>query len=191
MVLATNPNFPPNVGLADLSGVSKVFYHLRYQFYPVEFADLCTLIDEIVLREHIILVGKEGTTPKRYIDAIQPMIDAGVFRILVEPFRPIRNEPSSAALRGAAQAARADFLTAATVEDADLEVTRLLGAEVRFGASATVLLRNLHNFGVNRRPKFNIVSLILFNAIAGSLKTHAHFTLKFREMAFLSAAMCN
>lgn len=162
MVLIKHSAFPPNAGLADLSGVSKIFYHLRQRFYPVEFADLCTLIDDIVLRDHVVLVGKTETTPKHYMAAIQPLIDEGVFRILAEPFRPARTETSSAAMRAAAQAAGRDMLTAASVEDADLEVTRLLGAEAKFGRPATVLLRNLHNFGVNRRPKFEhgIIDLV-------------------------------
>ncbi len=165
MALLRHSAFPPNVGLADLSGVSKSFFHLRYQFYPVEFADLCTLIDEIVLRDHIILVGKVGTTPQKYLDAIKPLVDAGVFQILAEAFRPAKTETSSAALRAAAKAANSDGLTAALVEDADLEVTRLLGAEAKFGTSSTVLLRNLHNFGVNRRPKFehSIIDLVQRN----------------------------
>lgn len=165
MVVLKHSAFPPNVGLADLSGVSKIFYHLRQRFYPVEFADLCTLIDEIVLREHIVLVGNVETTPGRYIKAIQPLIDAKVFQILAEPFRPIRTEISSAALLAAAQAAGRDGLTAAMVQDADLEVTRLLGAEAKFGRPATVLLRNLHNFGVNRRPKFEhgVIDLVQRN----------------------------
>ncbi|MBY0562435.1 hypothetical protein, partial [Hyphomicrobium sp.] len=162
MVLIKHSAFPPNVGLADLSGVSKIFYHLRQRFYPVEFADLCTLIDEIVLRDHIVLVGKTETTPKHYLAAIQPLIDEGVFHVLTEPFRPVRTEASSTAMRAAAQAAGRDMLTAASIEDADLEVTRLLGAEAKFGRPATVLLRNLHNFGVNRRPKFEhgIIDLV-------------------------------
>ena len=90
--------FPANVGLADLSGVAKVFYHLRYGFYPVEFADLCTLIDEIILREHIILVGKLETTPPQYLDAIAQLRQAGVFQLLAEPVFPRRITPPPAEL---------------------------------------------------------------------------------------------
>ncbi|MEP7248001.1 MAG: hypothetical protein ABI885_30535 [Gammaproteobacteria bacterium] len=145
---------PPNVGLADLSGVAKVFYHLRRRFFPVEFADLCTLIDEIVLREHIILVGKADTTPGHYLAAIQPLRDAGVFRLLAEPVALPRLSAPPLEIVTAAEAASRSGLTSATVIDADLEITRLLGAEAKLGLPATVLLRNLHNFGLGRRPKF-------------------------------------
>jgi hypothetical protein len=40
------------------------------------------------------------------------------------------------------------------VIDADLEITRLLGAETKLRRPATILMRNLHNFGLSRRPKF-------------------------------------
>ena len=165
MPLLQHPSVPINVGLADLSGVAKIFYHLRYRFYPVEFADLCTIIDEIVLRDHIVLVGKTETTPKRYLDAIEPLIAADVFRLLAEPVRPQRVAPPSAPLLTAARAAAASGLTMADVADADLEVTRLLGAEAKLHLPATVLLRNLHNFGVNRRPKFEhtVVDLVQRN----------------------------
>ena len=160
-----HPNLSPNVGLADLSGVAKVFYHLRSRFYPVEFADLCTLIDEIVLRDHIILVGKTATTPRQYLDAISQLTDAGVFQYLAEPVTPQRLARQSAELIAAADAASQRGLTKATVEDAELEITRLLGAEVKLRRPATILMRNLHNFGVSRRPKFehSIVDLVSKN----------------------------
>lgn len=147
-------SFPPNVGLADLSGVGKVFHALRYRFLPIEFADLCTLIDEIVLRDHIVLVGKRSTTPQKYQDAIAQLISAGVFRLQLEstPIQRIARPPP--ALLEASHAASVGGLTAATVIDADLEVTRLLGAEAQLKIPATVLLRNLHHFGVARRPRF-------------------------------------
>ena len=153
---------PPNVGLADLSGVAKIFYHLRERFYPIEFADLCALIDEIVLRERIILVGKRDTTPRQYLQAIEPLRLAGVFCPLVEPVMPRRLPPPPPELIAAASAASNRGLTRASVTDADLEVTRLLGAEEKFHIPATILLRNLHNFGVGRRPKFehSIVDLV-------------------------------
>lgn len=165
MPLLDHTSMPPNVGLADLSGVGKVFYHLRHRFYPVEFADLCTLIEEIVLREHIILVGKTETTPRHYLDAIEPLRRAAVFQLLAEPVMPRRITRPPPELIAAATAASRRGLTRATVDDADLEITRLLGAEVKLRRPATVLMRNLHNFGVRRRPKFehSIVDLVQRN----------------------------
>jgi hypothetical protein len=147
-------SFPPNVGLADLSGVGKIFYALRYRFLPIEFADLCTLIDEIVLRDHIVLVGKRATTPQKYQDAIAQLVNAGVFRLQLESTAIQRIARPPQALIEASHAASVRGLTVATVIDADLEVTRLLGAEAQLKIPATVLLRNLHHFGVARRPRF-------------------------------------
>lgn len=162
MSVLRHQSMPPNVGLADLSGVAKVFFHLHSRFYPVEFADLCTLLEEIILRDHIVLVGKLETTPRCYLDAIEPFRRAGVFRLLAEPVIPQRVAPQPAELVEAATAARQRGFTKATLEDADLEITRLLGAEVKLRIPATILMRNLHNFGVSRRPKFEhaIVDLV-------------------------------
>lgn len=154
MSIFSHATLRPNVGLADLSGVAKVFHDLRYRFYPVEFADLCTLIDEIVLREHIVLVGKLETTPTKYLRAIDQLRQAGVFQLLAEAVMPRRVEAPPAELIAAATDASLRGLTRATVTDADLEITRLLGAEAKLRAPATILMRNLHNFGVSRRPRF-------------------------------------
>ena len=72
MLVHHHSSIQPNVGLADLSGVAKVFYHLRFRFYPVEFADLCTLIDEIILRDHIVLVSHDGLPASR-MSAVLPL----------------------------------------------------------------------------------------------------------------------
>lgn len=148
---------PTNVGLADLSGVGKIFYHLRYRFLPVEFADLCTLIEEIVLRDHILLIGKGATTPKHYVDAIEPLIRAQVFQFNLKSTPIGRIERPSISALNASHSAYVQGLTKSTITDADLEITRLLGAEADLKIPATVLLRNLHNFGVARRPRFEHV----------------------------------
>ena len=48
----------PNVGLADARGIACTLQTLLSQFRALEFADLCAIIEEIVLRERIVVTGQ-------------------------------------------------------------------------------------------------------------------------------------
>ena len=52
-----------NVGLLDARGTGSIFNSLRQKFTPVEFFDLCSVIEEFVLREKVVIVGKYKSLP--------------------------------------------------------------------------------------------------------------------------------
>lgn len=140
-----------NTGLLDARGTAQVLYSLSARFSAVEFADFCTIAEEIVLRDQIILVGKLDKLPKHLRLVLQPLIDAGVFVSLREAFS-IPDLPTDPRQLRATAFAIERGLTTATVDDATYEARRLLGGEAHFGVVATPLLRQLQHFGLVRRP---------------------------------------
>jgi hypothetical protein len=141
-----------NVGLLDARGTAQVLYTLSIRFRAVEFADWCTIAEEIVLRDYIILVGKLDRLPRHLQLVLEPYIQAGIFRPLREAFS-VPRLPADPIRLQATQDAITQGLTETTAEDATFEASRLLGAEARTGAPATQLLRHMQHFGLVRRPK--------------------------------------
>ncbi|MGO9546793.1 MAG: hypothetical protein ACLPPF_18600 [Rhodomicrobium sp.] len=141
-----------NVGLLDARATGRKFYCLRQSFLPVDFFDMCSIIEEICLREKIVLVGKWRLIPSDFKAAIQPFVDERVFQLVLEPTILKKMVAPDAMIMSAASAANKKSLTSATTEDANLEVARLLGAEVSFKVPALPLLGHLQHFGQMRRP---------------------------------------
>jgi hypothetical protein len=52
-----------NVGLFDGRGIAETLYSLHGRFHAVEFADWCSLAEEIVLRDYILVSGKIDRPP--------------------------------------------------------------------------------------------------------------------------------
>ena len=140
-----------NTGLLDARGTAQILYSLSARFSAVEFADFCTVAEEVVLRDQIVLVGKLERLPKPLRLALQPLIDAKVFVSLNEAFSIPELPSDPRQLRATAHAIE-NGLTTATVEDATFEARRLLGGEAHFGIVATPLLRQLQHFGLVKRP---------------------------------------
>ena len=141
----------PNTGLFDARGTAQVLCSLSARFSAVEFADFCSIAEEIVLRDQILLVGKFDKLPKPMRLALQPLLDAGVFVSPREAFAVPELPTDPRQLRASALAVERG-LTTATVADATYEASRLLGAEAHFGVAATPLLRQLQHFGLVQRP---------------------------------------
>jgi len=145
-------DLPVNKGLLDARNTGRVFADLADAFYPVEFFDLCTIIEQIVLRDEIVLVGKFGRLPRDHVRALQPFIDDGVFKICVEAFPIGRDVATDTDLRMLAHQTGRARLTSGSLVDADYAVTRLLGAEIALKIPTTPLLQHLHNYQFFRRP---------------------------------------
>jgi hypothetical protein len=143
----------PNVGLADGRGVASTLETLLSRFRAVEFADLCTLIEEIVLRERIVLTGRIERFPAGLRAVLQPFFNAGVFTAYGRS-HPIATLQYDANRVRASARALSMGLTMASPEDAQYEVSRLLGAEEFCGGVSLPLLRNLQHFGLMQRPRF-------------------------------------
>ncbi|MGF1621216.1 MAG: hypothetical protein ACFCUR_11440 [Rhodomicrobiaceae bacterium] len=141
-----------NVGLLDARGTGAIFGSLRRQFTPVEFFDLCSIIEELVLRERVILVGKFQKLPRNFKWELQPFINEQVCEINLQPTRLVNLPPVNKSLAEMIRSGREAELFCSTQQDASHEVTRLLGAEIDLKAPTTPLLRHLAHFGSSRRP---------------------------------------
>ncbi len=140
-----------NLGLLDARGTAQILNSLSARFSAVEFADFCTVAEELVLRDQIIVVGKLGKLPRHLRLTLQPLLDAGVLVSPGEAFCVPELPSDPRQLRATARAIERG-LTTATIEDATYEARRLLGGEAHFGVVATPLLRQLQHFGLVRRP---------------------------------------
>lgn len=143
--------FGPNTALLDARGTAQILHNLSLRFTAVEFADFCTVAEEIVLRDQIMLVGKLQKLPRHLYLALKPLLDAGVFVPVTEPFS-VPELPTDPRQLRATKMAIERGLTSATLEDAAFEAARLMGGEARYGVVATPLLRQLQHFGLVRRP---------------------------------------
>lgn len=140
-----------NTGLLDGRGVGQVLTSLASKFTAVEFADLCSIAEEIVLRDQIVIVGDIAKFLKSHRLALQPLLDAKVFVLPNQRFR-LPQLPNDPRLLRASAAAIETGLTTSSVADATFEARRLLGAEAHFGIAGTPLLRQLQHFGLVKRP---------------------------------------
>lgn len=152
MFYLNSADLPVNKGLLDARNTGRVFVDLADAFYPVEFFDLCTIIEQIVLRDEIVLVGKFSRLPRDHVRALQPFIDEGVFKICVEAFPIGSDVATDTELRMLAHQAVRAGLTSGSLVDGDYAVTRLLGAEIALRIPTTPLLQHLHNYQFFRRP---------------------------------------
>jgi hypothetical protein len=143
---------PINKGLLDARSVGRTLVDLNDRFYPVDFFDLCSIIEEIVLRDEIVLVGKFNRLPLNFRSALQPFIDAHVFNVCLTSTRILRTTATDDVLRSAAQQAVHLGLTSTSLLDSDYAVTRLLGAEADLKIPTIPLLQHLHNYQFFRRP---------------------------------------
>jgi hypothetical protein len=151
MIYIRTDDLPVNKGLLDAWNTGRMFYDLSQRFYPVEFFDLCTVIEQIVLRDEIVLVGKFDRLPRLYSQALKPFIDAGVFKICIDAVKIEKGLATDPELRILAQQACRSGLTATSLQDGDYAVTRLLGAEITLRIPTTPLLQHLHNYQFFRR----------------------------------------
>ena len=152
MLYLNSNELPLNKGLLDARNTGRTFADLQNQFYAADFFDLCTIIEQIVLRDEIVLVGKYDRLPRPHVQALRPFVDAGVFRICIDAFVVEKEIATNPELRILAQQAVQSKLTSASLQDADYAVTRLLGAEISLRIPTTPLLQHLHNYQFVRRP---------------------------------------
>lgn len=152
MLYINSDELPLNKGLLDARNTGRTFYDLSQRFYPVEFFDLCTMIEQMILRDEIVLVGKFDRLPRDYTRALKPFIDAGVFKICIDAYPIDKSLATDQELRILAQRVRRSGLTSASLDDGDYAVTRLLGAEITLRIPTTPLLQHLHNYQFFRRP---------------------------------------
>ncbi len=154
---------PNNLGQLDLSGAGKTLHHFYSGYLPVECADLFTMMEMIVLHEKIILIGKPQTTPFHYQEKLKPFIEEGVFAFNRTPFPTQTLVKPDLNIIHAAEQAHSQKLTMTSIEDANYEVSRTLGAEKFLGIQSTPLLRNLHNFGYQTKPRIEHHYCSLYN----------------------------
>jgi hypothetical protein len=148
----------PNLGLLDARATGRTFAELRSVFLPVGFLDLCSMIEEMVLREKIVLVGKYEKLPRQYRDALKQFVDEHVFEICVERLTIRKLSAASPKLLSASVQVPSPGCRAQPAPNANFEVPRLLAAEQRLRIPTIALLRHLHNSGCTRRPHIDHVA---------------------------------
>ena len=168
----------PNLRLLDARATGRTLSELHHMFLPVDFFDLCSMIEEMVIRPKIVLVGKFDKLPKQHRLALQPFVDARVFEICVDRIAIRKLQTVSPQLIAAGRQAFERRLTSSTIADADFEVTRLLAAEVSLRIPTIPLLRHLHNYGFTRRPAVDHAVCEL-SARYGDIRSMAEEQLRF------------
>lgn len=149
--MAQHHRFSSNTGLLDGRGTGQILSSLSARFSAVEFADFCTVSEEIVLRDQVLIVGKLDKLPRPLRLALRPLFDAKVFFSLAEAFH-VPELPSDLRQLNATVWAIERGFTTTSAQDATYEARRLLGGEAHFGIPATPLLRQLQHFGLVQRP---------------------------------------
>jgi hypothetical protein len=146
------PRLSPNLGLLDARATGRTFSELGRTFLPVDFFDLCSMIEEMVLRDKIVLVGKYDMLPRDFRTALTPFVQEKVFELCLERVTLKKLGAVSSELLRAGKLAHDRGMTSSTIEDSDHEVARLLAAEIALNVPTISMLRHLHNFGHTRRP---------------------------------------
>lgn len=147
----TNPRLSPNLGLLDANATGRTFSELGNNFLPVDFFDLCSMIEEMVMRNGIVLVGKYDRLKRPYREALEPFRRDGVFIVCIEraSIKKLAQVPQD--VLDASRHVHNAGMTSSSVHDSNMEVTRLLGAEASWSVPTIPLLRHLHNYGFTRR----------------------------------------
>lgn len=147
----TSPRLSPNLGLLDANATGRTFFELGNHFLPVDFFDLCSMIEEMVMRNGIVLVGKYDKLKRDYRKALEPFRRDGVFIVCMEraAIKKLGEVPKG--ILDASRHVHAAGMTSSSIHDSNMEVTRLLGAEATLNLPTIPLLRHLHNYGFTRR----------------------------------------
>lgn len=138
-------DYHPNTCILDLSATAKTLHSFNSGIYPVQIADLCSIIEAIVLNDHILIVGNWQGFPEAYKDILIPYLKKNIFTIAPITQKSFRPDQSVNVNIQLAKNAVAQKLTKSSIEDAGYETTRLLNAEAELKAPAVALLRHLHN----------------------------------------------
>ncbi len=120
--------------IVDYSGIGKTVNDLRSRFQLLEFLDLCSFMEGVVLHDRVIIVGIEKS-PEKWKPALQPLLDAGV--LIPEPSL---STPVSINQRLVSGKEGSGYLRQ-RLDDAYFETSRLISAEKIYHCSAIALLR--------------------------------------------------
>lgn len=155
MALLDYAQMTGNIGLLEARGTGEIFHSLTNRFYAVEFADLCTVAEEIVLRDKIFLVGKWHKQPSYIKIALKPFIDDGVFEPLNSPFQipNLPRQPDSVLEK--VKSAIYNNLTATSITNTEFEAARIQGAEQYYGVASSPLLRQMQYYRVDQKSSFD------------------------------------
>ena len=150
-------NYDPkqgNIGLLDALGTCEIFHSLSTRFYAVEFIDLCTVAEEIVLRDKILIAGKWQLIPKNKKRSIEVFVNAGVFVPISEPFKTIQPPIQSENYTDSFQNMIQNEVTNTSLKNTLYESSRILGAEEHYNSAGIPLLRQGQYYGIMRKAPF-------------------------------------
>lgn len=147
-----NQNKLPNNSVCiDTSALAKTAFSLSQKFSLVEFIDFCSLIEQLVLRDALILTGSANAVQKCMLERIQPWLKSGAIILAHEKPRPVKlPNLEKVNLLGA----HPDFADhdKTRQNDARYETSRLIAAQECFQRPAMPLVRNYRDFDEYVKP---------------------------------------
>ena len=143
----------PNTCILDISATAKTLYSFHSGLFPVQIADLCSIIEAIVLNDHNYLIGDWRGLPEPYKAVLTPYLTKNILRMaLTSQTSALINQPDKNSINLAKKAIE-QGLTKSSIDDASYETNRLLNAEAELKAPAISLLRHLHHRAYFLKPK--------------------------------------
>ncbi len=145
---------PLNAVCIDTSALAKTAFSLSKKFTLIEFLDFCTVIEQLVLRDAILLTGSAYSAQIPMLNRIQPWLKSKAIITAQEKPNPIHVKDTS---NSDVFDRHADIVDhdKTSVTDAKYETGRLLAAQVFFKRPALPLVRNYMTFDQVAQPRIN------------------------------------
>jgi hypothetical protein len=138
----------------DASALAKTSFSLKRKFSLIELLDLCSITEQLVLRDAIILTRSVYQVPQPMLEQITPWLNSDA--ILIAPSNPkpikVSEAPNTPIFTSHPDVANHEKTTQ---QDAYRESGRLLGAQEAFKRSAMPLIRNFKTYDTLTKPKFS------------------------------------
>lgn len=144
---------PLNSVCVDSSALAKTVFSLSKKFTLIEFLDFCAVIEQIVLRDNVILIGGVNNAQKSMLINVKPWLESGVFllpELQINPYPVPRIETNF--YHSHSDVANRERTG---VEDSRFEVARLLAAQEFLQRPAMPLTRNYLSHDQIVRPDIN------------------------------------
>lgn len=164
-------NAPLNSVCIDSSALAKTVFALSQRFTLIEFMDFCAVIEQMVLRDNVILIGGINNAQASMLTNVNPWLQSGAF---LQPDHQINPFPvpriGTNFYHSHCDVANTERTGA---EDSRFEVARLLAAQEFFQRPAMPLTRNYLSHDQIVRPDVNQMAFD-FVSIYNRQANHVH-----------------
>ena len=168
---------PLNSVCIDTSALSKTAFSLSKKFSLIEFLDFCAIIEQMVLRDALILTGSANAPQKSMLAPIKKWMDSSAIIVALEQPKPvfIRHAGNHEIFQRHADIADSEKTGPG---DAAYETGRLLAAQQYFERPAMPLTRNFLTYDQIARPDINQMAFDIvsqYEKQAGHLHDIKHY----------------